>query len=130
MRTGVPCNENRFFPVRIYYTGKTLFWPCTGPVWDCSVHLFLASERCFWPLPAFMRSEVKKNHAPVLPYRILNKSHEINLSIGCAVWPCTLLSVRQDILELLMRLQFDIKSLDLSTEPTANKVFPPLSSIN
>ena len=32
MRTGVPCNENMFFPVRIYYTGKTLFWPCTGPV--------------------------------------------------------------------------------------------------
>ena len=28
MSTGVPCNENRFFPVRIYYTGK----PCSGPV--------------------------------------------------------------------------------------------------
>ena len=25
MRTGVPCNENRVFPLRIYYTGKTLF---------------------------------------------------------------------------------------------------------
>ena len=29
-----PCNENRFFPVWKYYTGKTLFlalyWPCTG----------------------------------------------------------------------------------------------------
>ena len=37
MRTGVPCNENRFFPVRIYYTGKTQFWPCSGPVRDCSV---------------------------------------------------------------------------------------------
>ena len=24
MRTGVPCNENRFFPV------LALFWPCTG----------------------------------------------------------------------------------------------------
>ena len=40
-----PCNENRFFPMRIYYTGKTLFRPCTGPVRDCSglkilVHLF------------------------------------------------------------------------------------------
>jgi hypothetical protein len=22
--------------VRIYYTGKTLFWPCTGPLRDCS----------------------------------------------------------------------------------------------
>ncbi len=37
MRTGVPCNENMLFPVRIYYTGKSLFWPCTGPVRDCSV---------------------------------------------------------------------------------------------
>ena len=31
-----PCNEKRFLPVRKYYTGKTLFWPCTGPVMDCS----------------------------------------------------------------------------------------------
>ena len=30
--TGFPANENRFFPVWKYYTGKTLFWPCTGPV--------------------------------------------------------------------------------------------------
>ena len=28
MKTGVPCNENRVFPLRIYYTGK----PCSGPV--------------------------------------------------------------------------------------------------
>ena len=35
--TGIPANENRFFPVWKYYTGKTLFWPCTGPVRDCSV---------------------------------------------------------------------------------------------
>ena len=28
MRTGVPCNENRFFPVRISTQGKT----CSGPV--------------------------------------------------------------------------------------------------
>ena len=28
MRTGVPCNENRFFPVRISTQGK----PCSGPV--------------------------------------------------------------------------------------------------
>ena len=35
-----PCNENRFFPVCKYYTVKTLFWPCTGPVlalyWSCT----------------------------------------------------------------------------------------------
>ena len=31
-----PCNENRIFPVWKYYTEKTLFWPCTGPVRDCS----------------------------------------------------------------------------------------------
>ena len=34
--TWEPCNENRFFPVRKNYTGKSLFWPCTGPVRDCS----------------------------------------------------------------------------------------------
>ena len=31
-----PCNENRFFPVGKKYTGKSLFWPCTDPVRDCS----------------------------------------------------------------------------------------------
>ena len=35
--TGIPATENRFFPVWKYYTGKSLFWPCTGPVRDCSV---------------------------------------------------------------------------------------------
>ena len=35
--TWEPCNENRFFPVWEKYTGKILFWPCTGPVRDCSV---------------------------------------------------------------------------------------------
>ena len=34
-----PCNENRFFPVGKKYTGKSLFWPCTDPVRDCSVVL-------------------------------------------------------------------------------------------
>ena len=34
--TGIPANVNRFFPVWEKYTGKTLFWPCTGPVRDCS----------------------------------------------------------------------------------------------
>ena len=35
-----PCNENKIFPVWKYYKGKTLFWPCTGPVlalyWPCT----------------------------------------------------------------------------------------------
>jgi hypothetical protein len=35
--TGISANENRFFPVWKYYTGNSLFWPCTGPVRDCSV---------------------------------------------------------------------------------------------
>ena len=30
--TGIPANENRFFPVWKYHAGKTLLWPCTGPV--------------------------------------------------------------------------------------------------
>ena len=38
--TGFPANENRIFPVWKYYTGKTLSWPCTGPVRDCSVRCF------------------------------------------------------------------------------------------
>ena len=29
---GVPCNENRFFPVWKNFTGKTLFSPCNDPV--------------------------------------------------------------------------------------------------
>ena len=48
---------------------------------------FLASEGCFWPLTAFMRSDVKINHVHVETYRILNKLSEINFSIGCMVWP-------------------------------------------
>ena len=45
--TGIPANVNRFFPVWEKYTGKTLFWPCTGPVRDCSalhvkVHFYLS----------------------------------------------------------------------------------------
>ena len=35
--TWEPCNKNSIFPVWKYYTGKTLFWPFTGPVRDCSV---------------------------------------------------------------------------------------------
>ena len=38
--TGIPANKNRIFPVWKYYTGKTLFWPCTGPVRDCSVPIY------------------------------------------------------------------------------------------
>jgi hypothetical protein len=37
IRTGVPCNEKGVFPCVENFTGKTLFWPCTGPVQDCSV---------------------------------------------------------------------------------------------
>mgnify|MGYP006903695222 CR=1 FL=1 len=32
---GIPANVNRFFPVWEKYTGKSLFWPCTGSVRDC-----------------------------------------------------------------------------------------------
>jgi hypothetical protein len=34
--TWEPCYESRFFPVWKYYTGKTLYWPCTGL--QCSLH--------------------------------------------------------------------------------------------
>ena len=39
-----PCNENRFLPVGKKYTGKSLFWPCTDPVRDCSVVFFLSPK--------------------------------------------------------------------------------------
>ena len=38
--TGIPANVNRIFPVWEKYTGKTLFWSCTGPVRDCNVELW------------------------------------------------------------------------------------------
>ena len=34
--TGIPANDNKFFPLWKYYTGKTLLWPCIGTVRDCS----------------------------------------------------------------------------------------------
>ena len=74
--TGIPANENRFFPVWKYYTGKTLFWPCTGPVRDCSVrhqkvwfcwcerrsrcktcNIWIHAEWFNWELNKFARSE-------------------------------------------------------------------------
>ena len=39
-----PCNENRLFPVGKNYTGKSLFWPCTDPVRDCSEYVNVS----FW----------------------------------------------------------------------------------
>ena len=48
---------------------------------------FLASGGCFWPLTAFMRSEVKNDHAHVTTQRILNKFIEVNLSVGSMVLP-------------------------------------------
>ena len=56
LRTRVPCNENRFFPLRISTQGKpcsgpalALFWPCSGPVLalfcPCSVPVLAL----FWP---------------------------------------------------------------------------------
>ena len=36
--TGIPANENMEI---LHWPGKTLFWPCTGPVRDCSVKMTL-----------------------------------------------------------------------------------------
>ena len=58
LRTRVPCNENRFFPLRISTQGKpcsgpalALFWPCSGPV----LALFCP---CSGPVLALYRSAV------------------------------------------------------------------------
>ena len=46
---------------------------------------FLASEGCFWPLTAFMRSEVKNAYAHVITQGICNKFIEVNFCVGCMV---------------------------------------------
>ena len=46
---------------------------------------FLASEGCFWPLAAFMRLEVKNDHAHVITQGICNKLIEVNFCVGCMV---------------------------------------------
>ena len=46
---------------------------------------FLASEGCFWSLTAFMRSEVKNDHAHVIMQDICNKFIEVNFCVGCMV---------------------------------------------
>ena len=47
----------------------------------------MVSEGCFWPLTASITSEVKNYHTYVTTQRILNKFIEVNLSVGCVVWP-------------------------------------------
>ena len=46
---------------------------------------FLAFEGCFWPLAAFMTSEVKNNYAYVITQDICNKFIEVNFWVGCMV---------------------------------------------
>jgi hypothetical protein len=46
---------------------------------------FLASEGCFWPLTAFVRSEVKNVYAHVIMQGIFNKFIEVNFCVGCMV---------------------------------------------
>jgi hypothetical protein len=46
---------------------------------------FLAFEGCFWPLTAFMRLEVKNEHAHVITQGICNKFIEVNFCVGCMV---------------------------------------------
>ena len=69
---------------------------------------FLASEGCFWPLAASVRSDVKNNYAHVKPYRILNIFCEIKFSVGCLVWSWSRVWLCQDILGLLMRCYRDV----------------------
>ena len=57
--TGIPANKNRIFPVWKYYTGKTLFWPCTGPVRECSAGKIHLNTQC--PSPQFLALTGTKN---------------------------------------------------------------------
>ena len=46
---------------------------------------FLASKGYFWPLTAFMRSEVKNDYAYVIMQDVCNKFIEVNFCVGCMV---------------------------------------------
>ena len=67
MRTGVPCNENRFFPVRISTQGKScsgpvlaLFWHCTGL--QCRQPLSVYDEHSILCKANNLRSNLPWNH--------------------------------------------------------------------
>ena len=69
---------------------------------------FLASEGCFWPLTAFMRSEVKNDHAHVTTQRILNKFIEVNLSVGSMVWPWCCLFQHSTTMSLINKINWQL----------------------
>ena len=61
MRTGVPCNENRFFPVRISTQGK----PCSGPARDCSAQ----NQRSLMFELSFFEYSLKTRFRTLLPLK-------------------------------------------------------------
>ena len=67
-----PCNENRFFPVWKYYTGKTLFCPCTGPIRDCSVVASKPRNSQYLPPLDYVHTK------PILP-----KSYGLDPAVQC-----------------------------------------------
>ena len=67
-----PCNENRFFPVWKYYTGKTLFCPCTGPIRDCSVVASKPRNSQYLPPLNYVHTK------PILP-----KSYGLDPAVQC-----------------------------------------------
>ena len=66
-----PCNENRFFPVGKKYTGKSLFWPCTDPVRDCSVGSQI-SRFCFCNMTLILFIIIHLNLCSKKVFSVLN----------------------------------------------------------
>ena len=48
--------------------------------------LFWPSKEDFWPLTAYITSEVKNNYVHVTMEGILNKISEMKFSVVCMVW--------------------------------------------
>ena len=65
---------------------------------------FLASVGCFWPLTAFMTSEVKNNYAYVITQDICNKFIEVNFCVGCMVSEPNRLLQRSTTMSLISKI--------------------------
>ena len=96
--TWEPCNENRFFPVWEKYTGKTLYWPCTGPVMDCSV----------WHSCHFTVCLLIEERWNAMLFKIIKISDQIWLGLASVFLPTTE-SVANAAIECLAPMHFCAK---------------------
>ena len=114
MRTGVPCNENRFFPVWKTSQGKpcsgpvlALYWPCTGPVRDCS-EVKNSNTRATRALSSWLSLRLAALPTwPIVAMTSLSLSYSTPIITGHEEW----FTVRKIVLKLLLYLYFRTKVL-------------------